>query len=190
MSFHLGKPVLVMFVISALSGVAILLRPAPPPKDLTVWVFADPHARTYRALAPRFEAAAGRSVDVRLIGNQALDVRLTGLFLAGTRGAELPDLAEVEINSVGRYFRPPAELVGFLPLNDFLHHTGWREIRTVADTGRAGWAARLVPDDRIYVHDGARWLPDDRRRHPYAWADYLPESGWREIRAAADPGQR
>jgi ABC-type glycerol-3-phosphate transport system substrate-binding protein len=39
----------------------------------------------------------------------------------------LPDLAEIEIGSIGKFFRPPASEVGFRPLNDFIEREGLRE---------------------------------------------------------------
>jgi lactose/L-arabinose transport system substrate-binding protein len=42
------------------------------------------------------------------------------MFMDRATGAALPDLCEIEIGSVGRYFRPGVDQVGFVPLNDFL----------------------------------------------------------------------
>jgi arabinosaccharide transport system substrate-binding protein len=37
----------------------------------------------------------------------------------------VPDAVEIEIGSVGRFFRPPVEQVGLLPLNDLIRKHGW-----------------------------------------------------------------
>ncbi|MGE5612067.1 MAG: ABC transporter substrate-binding protein, partial [Bacillota bacterium] len=136
MSFHLGKPILAMIGISLLTGAAVLLRREAPRADLRVWVFADSHARSYRdrvvpaeaagELAPSlvelYQRQTGRSAAVNLISTRALDVRLISLF--NNQSHNVPDLVEVEIGSVGKFFRPPLDQVGFLPLNRFVEREG------------------------------------------------------------------
>ena len=196
MSFHLGKPVLVMLVVAAASGGALLLRPERPRQtDLVVWVFADSHARAYRegaatrlaedaaagervlkvvdaahfrrgdvvllndsveehmveavaggrltlaaplararargdglrglSLIEQYQRKTGKTVSVKLISNRAQDVRLLSMFYNKSRS--VPDLAEIEIGSIGKFFRPPASEVGFRPLNEFIEREGLRE---------------------------------------------------------------
>src|SRR5436190_811461 len=136
MHFHLGKPILVMIVLSLLSGGAALLRRAQQQADLTVWCFAESHQKSYRGdgtgvggepPAARFERRYGQRVNVELINLRAENVRLQTLFNMEGASTLLPDLAEVEIGSVGQYFRPPVDNVGFLPLNDFLNQSGWAD---------------------------------------------------------------
>ncbi len=198
MSFHLGKPILVMMILSLVCGAWIVIRESPVPGDLVVWVFADSHARSYRdpvqsvlaadvrdtrtrifvvsaahfrvgdrlefpgpnpesatvvgvcpenapepwlevleplkfshrrgdpvrvpSLVELHERAAGRSVAVSVISARALDVRLISLF--NSLSKDVPDLVEVEIGSVGKFFRPPVGEVGFLPLNRFIERDG------------------------------------------------------------------
>ena len=145
MSFPLGRVILVMLLISAASGAVILSRPRPRRADLTVWVFADAHARSYRepaagrpSLAEQYEHLSGRSVRVDQISTRALDVRLQSLFNSRRDDAALPDLVEVEINSVGKFFRPPLEHVGFLPLNGFIDRDGL--MREVVAARFAPWS--------------------------------------------------
>src|SRR6202142_2933729 len=38
---HLGKPILVLILLSAASGLAVLSRRVAAPADLTVWVFTE-----------------------------------------------------------------------------------------------------------------------------------------------------
>jgi arabinosaccharide transport system substrate-binding protein len=130
--FHLGKPIAVLIGIAAVAGVASLLREAPKRADLTLWTFAESHARSFRGtpvgpdgktLAQLFEDRTGKSVDVKLINNAALNVRLNTLFDRAESDDAMPDLAEIEISFVGAYFRPPSELVGFMPLNGFLERS-------------------------------------------------------------------
>jgi arabinosaccharide transport system substrate-binding protein len=51
---------------------------------------------------------------------------------------DVPDAVEVEINSIGKYFRPPANEVGFLPLNEFLEKSGWMD--KIVKTRFAPWS--------------------------------------------------
>src|SRR5436305_5220408 len=103
---------------------------------MTVWTFVEAHARTYRgegaqaagageSPVARFTRLTGKSVDVIHISSRAEDVRLLSMFNNDKPVASLPDLAEIEIGAVGKYFRPPVDEVGFLPLNDFLKRSGW-----------------------------------------------------------------
>jgi arabinosaccharide transport system substrate-binding protein len=176
MPFPLGKPILVMLGVAAASGVAILLRPQPKPTDLTMWVFADAHARAYRELVPEFERRTRRSARIELVTNLALNMRLTSLIMSADAGERPPDVVEVEIASIGRYFRAPADQVGFLPLNDRLAGTGWREIDSLDDPGKSGWNARLRSDGSVYTHDGSRWKTNPSRTRPDAWIDRIVRS--------------
>jgi arabinosaccharide transport system substrate-binding protein len=133
MSFHLGKPVLVMLVLAVVSGATLWLRPERPHADLTVWCFAESHVNSYigdgtvtgETPAHRFTRLSGKSVDFLLISSRAEDVRLLSMFNSHRVGEAVPDLAEIEISSIGKFFRPPVSEVGFLPLNDFLTQSGW-----------------------------------------------------------------
>ncbi len=176
MHFPLGKPIVAMLAICAVSGAVIARHPKPPPRDLSLWTFADSHASDYRKLIPLFERASNQTVGVHLIATRALNVRLTSLFMSGENAAELADAAEIEISSIGRYFRPPAEEIGFLPLNSYLERSGLREIRTLDDPGKEGWNARLVTDGRIYTITAGRWIHNPGRTRPDAWIDRILKS--------------
>ncbi|HUB25196.1 MAG TPA: extracellular solute-binding protein [Tepidisphaeraceae bacterium] len=131
MTFHLGKPILLLALLAVACGVAGWLHGQPDRPDLVVWVFADDNARTYRQSPPdggpslieQFHQRTGKSVQVDLIAQRALDVRLLSLFMAPSAGTPPPDLVEIDVSSIGKYFRPPIGEVGFLPLNDFLAHS-------------------------------------------------------------------
>jgi arabinosaccharide transport system substrate-binding protein len=122
-----------MLLAAAITGGVMLARPAPTKTDLTVWTFTEMHARMFRgqgdptepSLIDQFHQQTGGSVSVKLIGGQAINVRLNGIFDNGDSADDVPDLVEIEISSVGRFFRPPVDEVGFLPLNDRLKASGW-----------------------------------------------------------------
>lgn len=135
MSFHLGKPILVLMAVALVSGAVVLARRSSPRADLVVWVFAEAHAVSYRgdaktppgtALADRYSAQAGNSVDVKLININALTLRLASLFDRREVDPNQPDVVEIETNYIARFFRPPVDEVGFMPLDGFLDRSGWR----------------------------------------------------------------
>ena len=124
MSFHLGKPILVMMVIALVAGVVVAVRPSQEKADLTVWVFADSHYKAYQPLIPKFEKEHHVKVNLNVLSARALGVRLTSMFMAEQASDEVPDLVEVEISLIGRFLRPPPQDIGFLPLNDRLKESG------------------------------------------------------------------
>jgi arabinosaccharide transport system substrate-binding protein len=138
MSFNLGKPILVMLVISLLSGVAVSLRPGQTKADLTIWVFADSHYKPFQSLVEKFSKENHVSVNLNLLSGRAEVVRLGQLFMSDPNSEQIPDLVEMEIGLVGRFFRPPVEEVGFLPLNDRLKQSGWYD--RIVQTRFAPWS--------------------------------------------------
>lgn len=125
MQFHLGKPILVMVVVALVSAIVIARRPAQRDADLDVWVFADAHYKAFAPLVKEYEREHGVTVNLNLVVTRAMNVRLASLFMTSPTSPELPDLAELEISHIGRYFRAPVEDVGFIPLNDYLKKSGW-----------------------------------------------------------------
>src|SRR5688572_1520797 len=185
MSFHLGKPILVMIVLSLVCAVGIALRPGKGERaDLVLWVFADQHAQTYtvhrdkegQTLVDHFRRKTGLAADVQLIADRAQNVRLVSIFMSGMKGPAVPDLVEIEIASIGKYFRPPADDVGFLPLNPYLENSGAREIDSLGAKGRKGWNARLKSDGKVYTHDGEKWVYNPGRSKPDMWIDRIIRS--------------
>jgi arabinosaccharide transport system substrate-binding protein len=138
MSFHLGKPILVMMIIALIAGVVVAVRPGQEKADLTVWVFADSHYKAYRPLIPQFEKQNHVKVNLNVLNARALGVRLTSLFMSDEPNEEAPDLVEVEIGLMGRFLRPPTNYIGFLPLNDRLHDSGLDE--RIVPTRFAPWS--------------------------------------------------
>lgn len=136
-----------MLLLSLISGIALLSRPARKQADLIVWCFAESHVASYigngkipgETPAQRYTRLTGKSTQFLLISNRAEDVRLLSMFNNRHGGGEkVPDLAEIEIGSVGKYFRPPVDEVGFLPLNDFLKESGWYD--QIVKTRFAPWS--------------------------------------------------
>jgi arabinosaccharide transport system substrate-binding protein len=137
MPFHLGKPILVMLALSVLGGVALAIWPRPHRNaDLVLWVSAEPHLRTYAggdaaatgsapSLVEQFHRRTGKRVDVQMVSTRSEDVRLVSKFMSGSR--DVPDAVEIEISSVAKYFRPPTDEIGLLPLNDLLVRSGWMD---------------------------------------------------------------
>jgi arabinosaccharide transport system substrate-binding protein len=126
-----------MIITTLLAGGLIFFRPPPSRADLTLWVSADLHARMYEdsfggpSLLDQFHTRTGKSVRLDLIATPAMDVRLLSLFMfaqgnASAADTAAPDVVEVPLGSIGKYFRPPVDEVGFLPLNDFLEKSGWK----------------------------------------------------------------
>jgi arabinosaccharide transport system substrate-binding protein len=149
MSFPLGKTILALICIALVSGAVVFFHAPPRQADLTLWVFADPHARMYRgdfrnatttkngSLLDQFQKETGHSVRLDLIAREALDIRLISLFMSASPGRG-PDLAEIEIGSIGEFFRTPTEDVGFLPLNGYLEKSGW--MNRIVPTRFAPWS--------------------------------------------------
>ncbi len=133
MSFHLGRPILVMMILAALCAAGLALRSSGKRRpDLLVWVFDEQHRKIFESgssagpgLLEQFQQTSGKSAGIELVGTRAEDVRLVSMFMSDSR--DVPDLVELEIGSVAKYFRPPVRDIGLLPLNDFLKRSGWME---------------------------------------------------------------
>jgi arabinosaccharide transport system substrate-binding protein len=134
-SFPLGRPILAILASAVIAGAITLFRPSPPRADLTLWVTADLHARLYEghttgpSLLQQFQTDTGKTVRLDLISAAAMDVRLLSLFMfvQGNNSNDLagPDVVEISLGSIGKYLRPSANEIGFLPLNDYLKTSGW-----------------------------------------------------------------
>jgi arabinosaccharide transport system substrate-binding protein len=168
MSFPLGKPALALIAVAIITGAVILSRPEQPRADLELWTFAQTHADLYATLKDSAAAETGGSVNIRLIPNNALNIRLVSLFLADRSGAELPDVVEIRQDALGRYLAAPADQIGFCPLNDFLNAPEHRWIDRIV-------RQRFAP----YTKDGRIFgLPHDV--HPVTLtyrADLFAEAG-------------
>lgn len=128
MRFPPGRLILLVLLM-ALTGAAILLGLRSPSGagGLHVWVFDPTHLQAYThsvhtspSLVAQFTQETGHGVEVELLPSRVLDARLLSLTLADTRGRQVPDLVEIEIGSVGKFFRAAPEKTGLLPLERFL----------------------------------------------------------------------
>src|SRR6266498_10460 len=112
MSFHLGKPILVMLILALAAGMVSLSRPNQRKANTTMWVFADSHRKSYEKPVQTFQQRNHTSVNLNLIFGLAMDMRLNSLFMTDPTSDQLPDIAELEIGWIGKYFRPPLKEVG------------------------------------------------------------------------------
>jgi arabinosaccharide transport system substrate-binding protein len=132
MTFPLGKPILLMLCIAVAGSVAMSLAPRASRADLRVWVYADQQAETYRQGVARlpndhsaeFAPLAGHTIEISLIAQRALNVRMMAMLLAGPAAAPPPDVCEVDIGSIAAYLNGPIDDIGLLPLNDFIRRDG------------------------------------------------------------------
>ena len=107
MSFHLGKPILVMIVV-ALVAAALTGIPAREKKaDLTLWVFAEQHRDVYKSILDDFRKQTGVTVDVQLVSATAMDLRLSSLFMTDPTSPELAG-SDGNRDRLGRKIFPPA----------------------------------------------------------------------------------
>lgn len=118
------KPLMVMAILACVGLCGIWFqRPAPMP-DMTLWLFATSHHGILcggdPSIVQQYQNATGKSLRVDTIVIRALDVRLLSMFLSRSTQLQMPDVVEIEIGSVGKYFRPPTKDVGFYPLNDLI----------------------------------------------------------------------
>lgn len=134
MPFHLGKPILVMSILAVAAGITgALTRRDRGRAEIEHWAFSEQNWRliaqrsgTGESLVERFERETGHSADSKLIQYRAMNTRLSSLFQSRTGWPELPDVIDLEVGSVGRYFRPPVDEMGLMPLDDLIDKHGWR----------------------------------------------------------------
>lgn len=135
MGFHLGKPIAVMIGLAVAAGlVSRFTTSAAGRTDLELWTFADNRHREFTGVGNKpgeaspiqmFERETGLTAAVKLIQYRALNTRMSTLILGDVRGPEVPDVTEIEIGTVGRFFAAPTDQVGFLPLDDLIAKHGW-----------------------------------------------------------------
>jgi arabinosaccharide transport system substrate-binding protein len=127
-----GRSFLAIVLVACLTTPAALLTRSHGRADYVVWTFVEAHRRSFSGSSDhsdspvqRFQHRTGQSVDVQLINARALDVRLMSLLMNRRSAHLLPDLVEIEIGSVGKFLRPPGDVVGLRPLNEELQRSGW-----------------------------------------------------------------
>jgi len=148
MKFTLGTPIFTLLLAAAAAGLVILGRPAAPRADLVIWSFAEDRAGPQEtSLLEQFHARTGLTTNISVMGQAAENIRLASAFMSGSSGPSVPDLCEIEIDSIGQFLRPPTDDIGLLPLNDFLHQSGWDD-RIIA--------SRFAPWSKIDPRTGRR----------------------------------
>ena len=121
-SFPPGRAIFALLLIGIITGISITLRPSERPADLVIWTF-DARGLNNDAIEG-FKHQTGKSVSVKLISTRAMDTRLLSQFMSPTSIGDSADLVEIEIGSVGKFFRPPVDQIGFRPLTDDLLRSG------------------------------------------------------------------
>ncbi len=111
---------LALLVLSA----PFVLRPRSRKGDvIRVWTFAQTHFDEYEARVGLFEERhPGVAVDLQLLPGNVMFDKMISSFLSGV-GA--PDLAEVEISSVGRFFLGRKSDCGWVDLKPRLEAEGY-----------------------------------------------------------------
>ena len=187
MGFHLGKPIAVMIAAACVAGVLTRFTGHTSDRaDIELWTFTDSHRRTFvgageppGTVSPvaRLEADAGLRTSVSLIQQRALNTRLSALFFGNVRGAEVPDVTEIEIGTVGRFFGPPVGEIGFMPLNDLIARHGWRG--KIVENRLATWSK----DGQIFG------IPGDVHATMLAYNDELFRGAGVDLAASATWGE-
>ena len=128
MRFPAGPTIMLISLFAALGFAGRYLSQSDQSfADEIVWTFDPSHLATYTepsglqaSLVELHYEQTGRRVQVQLMPARALDARLLSLILSGASGPDSPDLVEIEIGSVGKYFRADPEHIGLLPLDTFI----------------------------------------------------------------------
>ena len=117
----------VIIVLAVVSSVGILVWRIPPRVGKRFWTFSINQDAMYGPEITRWNAAHPDDADKfspSVIGIPALERRLLSGLLSGT---PIPDVAEVEIAMVGKFFSGPLDAVGFTDLTDILKKEGLME---------------------------------------------------------------
>ncbi|MFQ5808322.1 MAG: ABC transporter substrate-binding protein [Armatimonadota bacterium] len=112
-----------MAILLALSAPVVLTRPSAQGSDIDFWVFAHAHYEEYKPRVAEFEQRhPGTSVNLQMLPGNVETDKLMAAFLSGT-GA--PDLVEIEIGSIGRFFLGAKRDIGFVDLTEPLQRGGY-----------------------------------------------------------------
>jgi len=174
----LGRAPLVMLALFVFSATMILRRPAPPARQIEFWTFAQTHYDEYQARKAEFEKRhPGVTVRLQLMQGSILRDKLVAAFLSETAA---PDLVEVEIGDVGRFFQGRPSDIGFADLTDRLQSEGW--IQKMIAARFVPWSNRgriygvphdLHPVVLFYRHDLFTKAGIDLPKEVETWEDFL-----------------
>src|SRR5439155_19413674 len=116
--FPLGRAPALILVMFFVAAPFVLARPQPFKGQIQYWTFAQTHYDEYVERVKDFEKLhPGVTVRVSKVQDTNLRDKLAAAFLSDTNA---PDLAEIEISHVGRFFQGRASDIGFLDLTDRL----------------------------------------------------------------------
>ncbi|MCY2931412.1 MAG: extracellular solute-binding protein [Planctomycetota bacterium] len=124
MTFPYGKApfwILVLTLLSASVIVALRTGRTTERPDLVFCIFADNHVAAYRKAIAEFEKTHHVKIQLQMLGYDAFTSRLQSAMLTG---AEVPDMVELLISTMGYFTRGPLEEVGFVDLTDRLRKEG------------------------------------------------------------------
>lgn len=124
MTFPYGKApfwILVLTLLSASGIVALRAGRTAQRPDLVFCIFADNHVAAYRKAIAEFEKTHHVQIQLQMLGYDAFTSRLQSALLTG---AEVPDMVELLISTMGYFTRGPLEEVGFVDLTDRLRKEG------------------------------------------------------------------
>ena len=79
---------------------------------------------------------------MQIVQAQAMSRRLQADFADELDGAGVPDVVEIEINQIGKFFRPPLGEVGFEPLRPMLEASG--DYDRILESRFAPWSKQGV----------------------------------------------
>ena len=117
--FAPGAIVFALLIMSGVSALAVLRGPERNDGNKTTlefWLFARTHGRFYEDIIPRFEELhPGVKINMRLSRLEPMSRRLQAAYLSQVGG---PDIIEMEIAQIGRFFAGPLESIGFLDLTE------------------------------------------------------------------------
>lgn len=112
---------LLLSVVALATGLLVAARPGAPKSDLTLWTFSAEHAAIDREALASFGTQTRTRIAVETLADRAENLRLQSIFLdPPAERSTVPNLVEIEIGQIGRFFRPPVDEIGLLPLNEFL----------------------------------------------------------------------
>jgi arabinosaccharide transport system substrate-binding protein len=138
------KPLVIMALLACVGLISIWFERPAVKTDMDIWLFARIHRKILcdgnPSLVEQYHQATGQSVSVDEMVIQAENVRLLSMFMSQSKGQDVPDAVEVEINSVGEFFRSPLDQVGFYPLNQLV--------------------AALPPEQKLLASRFAPWSKD------------------------------
>jgi arabinosaccharide transport system substrate-binding protein len=119
MEFPFGKTAFWLLLLGVFTGGLIIHLHKDKPKrpDLVMVVFHPTHKQAYSQAIHEFESKHNVRVQVQVVDVRSLPHRLNSALLAD---AEIPDLVETEVTSLGYFTKGPRENWGFSDLRPFL----------------------------------------------------------------------